>query len=356
MEKQKQAGGTALGHFMTRINGMKNELVKAKADATNYEHRLVAKMVMQQVSEVIGELDALVEKTREAIEPVVDEHGRCFIVAGMVRMIAEALDDYRQNSGITRDALFLKMGPGAAKGKVSEREFLQYLGQIPVMCSQPNLSFSPEQRTAIFKHLDTDKDSAISKADFMGMFCDRYVCIKETLITKHMRVVPGSTIGKLQLNDVVELEHDMESDLTTGMVRAQVTVLKTGMKGWVTIHANSGAAYLSTLTPYQVFVRDSEELLSRVPVASNKALQCVNSQTADIQNCKQGPLMQVKTDLSKEKLKIGAAQAKFAKLKKKLDDFKREYATRDAFERRKSAENLERKASTLSISAGAEST
>eukprot|EP00415_Alexandrium_ostenfeldii_P001032 UN1032 len=217
------------------------------------------------------------------------------------------------------------------------------------MCVQPNLAFSQEQRSAIFKYLDKDKDGLISKAEFMGMFCDRYVCVKETVVTKLMQIVAGNAVlGKLQVNDVVELVGDMESDASTGVVRAQVSVLKTGLKGWVTIRANSGVSYLSALTPYQDFVRGVEELMGQVPAASSKALECVNAQSAEIQGCQQGPLLQVKADLGKEKLKIGAAQAKLARLKKMLEDFRRSYATRDAFERRKSAETLERKVSTLS--------
>mmetsp|Transcript_33675 Transcript_33675/g.45831 ORF Transcript_33675/g.45831 Transcript_33675/m.45831 type:complete len:248 (-) Transcript_33675:162-905(-) len=247
------------------------------------------------------------------------------------------------------------MGPGASRGKVTEREFVQFLGQVPALCSQPNLAFSPEQRMAIFKQLDKDKDGSISKADFMTMFCDRYICVKEILMTKQFQVNSGS-VGKLQVDDVVELVDDMQSDAATGMVRAQVTVLKTGLKGWVTIRSNSGTTLLSALTPYQDYMRDLEQLTSSVPVAVTKALECLNSKIADIQDCNQGQLVQVKAELGKLKLKIGAAQAKFAKLKKKVEDFQRDYAKRDAFERRKSAENLERKASTLSNAAAAEPT
>jgi len=358
LERQREGKAkmdkAVLSKLVNRLNSVQVDLAKVKAAASEHEQRFVAKMLLQQVNEMVSTLDSELDNANQAAAPLTLDGGKSFVVASMAKMILEALNEHCNKSSLAREDLFVQISPGAADGKVTEAEFIAYLERVPELCSRPDLAFSSEQRLAIFEQLDADKDSMISKSDFVDMFRDRYICTHEVSITDGLDIAQSKTIDTLLVDDVVEALSEPKSLDAMGLIRVEVRVLKDGTTGWVTTQGNQGTTHFSPFTAYTAFIKRLDRTISSTQSTLLKTSEFIASKSAELRECRQGPLADAKSELSTIRPKVNTLRSKLEQLCKKIEEGKREHTKREEFERRKQEEKKDRKAVSLVLSTIAE--
>mmetsp|Transcript_141276 Transcript_141276/g.439060 ORF Transcript_141276/g.439060 Transcript_141276/m.439060 type:complete len:1297 (+) Transcript_141276:2158-6048(+) len=346
-DRKARMDAASLSKFVKRLNSVQVDLAKAKAAASEHEQKFVAKMLLQEVNAMVQGFEAELEKTTEAAAPLTVEGGKSFVVASMAKMVLDSLTEYATKSQLSRDDLFLKISPSAAEGKVGGVEFATFLERVPELCSRPDLAFSPEQRQAIFEHVDSDKDGSLSKADFADLFRDRYICTSEVSLTDAFDLSQSKTIDTLQVDDVVEALGEQKSLDAMGLIRIEVRLLKDGNIGWVTMQGNQGGSHFSPFTAYTSYIKRLDRTLGSTQATLNKTNTFIASKSTELRDCEQGPLADAKAELAKIRPKVNTLRSKLEQLQKKVEEGKQEHSKREEYERRKQEEKKERKAASL---------
>lgn len=339
-----------LSKLVSRLNNVSDNLSKAKTTASEQEQKFVARMLRQSAADMVTELETELEKTTEMAAPLVMEGGKIFVVASMAKMVLEALSDHMAQKNLTKDKFFATF---AKKGQAKQTEFVAFLDTVPDLCSRPDLAFSEDQRIAIFKAIDTNGTGTMKTADFANAFHEKYVCVKETPVTKELDT-NTDTKCNLSVGDVVEALGEAKTMGTSGLMRLEVKVVKDGTTGWVTLQTGQGVAHLEPETAYTAFMRSLGKAMEEARLGAQKASTFINQKNVELRDCKQGPLANVKAELAQMRPRVSVVQAKLDQLKKKIEGGKQEHAKREEVERKKQAEKKEKKASSLVIQAIAE--
>lgn len=339
--------------LLARLNSIQVDLAKARNAANQAEQKFVAKLLMGEVAEVMQELESAVEKATEEASPLVEEGGRDFIVASMTKMLLDALSEHVGKNGTSKEDLFLQMNNGQAESKATEAEFVAFFEKVPDMCGRPDLAFSADQLGAIFEQVDEDDDGAMSKADFLAMFIERFICSAGISITDVLDLQGDEckTLSKVEVGDILEAQGEVKTMESLGITRAKVKSLKDGVTGWVTMQGNQGTTYLEPFTVFAAFMKSLEITLAESQKVAASASSFVNAKSAELKDVKTGPLQDTKEKLTKLRPKISVMAAKLDQLKKKVEDGRKEHTKREEFERRKAAEKKDRKAAAVILKA-----
>lgn len=351
-EKKDQATVQEMSGLVSRLNTVQSELGKAKSIASEHEQKFVAKMVMQEASDLMRTLESGIEKVTEEAAPLLVEGGRRFVVASMIKMIAEALSEHAVQHGLSHEDVFGQIDSGAAaEGKVAEFALLAFLERVPELCSRKDLAFSQEQRKAICAQLDNDGDGMVTKSEFLGLFLDSFVCIHSISMTDGYDIGTSKNIDKLDVDDVVETLAEPVTDEMKGMTRVEVRKLKDGTRGWVTMQGNHGKLYLSLYTTYTDFNKGFEKVISTAKIDAAKATEYINAKSKELSRCEKGPLVEARAELSKLRPKVSVLSTKLDTLRMRIDECKRDHNKREDFERRKAEDKKDRKAAALILKA-----
>jgi len=343
-------GVPELSKLVGRLNAVKKELAKAKAAASDYQHRVVARQVKQESAEMVGALEADFEKANEAAEPLLADRGRGLAVVTLAARAADALRAHATAAGISWEALFQRLGPGAAAGKASRAEFSDFLGQLP----EP---FSTEQSAMVFERADVDRDGSLSSADFLRLLRERCVCVKEIAITRTYEIsvtelTTRSTLGKLLVGEAVEICAEPKRNSSTGITRVKIIVLKSATQGWITLKGNQGTQYLESVDPREALFADLEAALAGAQAAAVKAFEFVKAKSAELQDCVQGPLVEAKAEIAKVRPKVTVLQAKLDRLRKRVDETRREHARKEEELKKQRDEEKEKAAASVAVEEG----
>lgn len=340
-----------LSKLMARVSTAESDLNKAKKTASDHEQRLVAKIVLQEASSRIQELESQVERANTEASPLVNENGRKFIVASMARLIAEGLSEHC-GTALSKEELFKNIG-GSEEGKITEAEFVAFLEKIPDMCSRPDLAFSSEQLSAVFQQTDVDKDGKLDPQEFGNLFRRHYKCVHEVALTDIFNVAESNPVEKLQVNDIVEALS--EPALLEEMKVSRLEVQRVGgAKGWVTLQGNQGTTYLEPFTAFSSYTMGLDKAIADAQASSQAVQTFLTSKTADMRSCRDGPLAEARSELAKLKPKAGALRLKVEQLGKRVEEAKKEHAKREELERRKQEEKKDKKEASDVLKAIAE--
>jgi len=350
-DKKARLEPAELAALVKRLNTVQTDLAKAKATASEIEQRYVAKVLVQEATESYQGLESELEETIEAAAPLTAEGGKAFVVASMAKMILDALSESATKASQSKDQIFLQISSGASEGKVTESEFVTFLEKIPEICSRADLAFSSEQRLAIFEHMDSDNDGMISKADFLEMFQDRYICSEEVPLTDGLDPLQSKLVDTLLVDDVVEVLGEQKSLDTLGLIRAEVRVTKDGNTGWVTLQNNQGTAQFSPFTAYTQFIRNLDRTIATVQGNVAKVSSFMKTKSHELREVKQGPLANAKAELAQMRPKVNMMQTKLEQLYKQVEAGKRSHTKREEYEKRKQEEKKDRKAAALVLKA-----
>jgi hypothetical protein len=344
LEVQKQLktadDRAAVSKLLSRLNGIQVDLGKARKAAEDAEQKVVAKFLMADVSREMQELESQVEKACEAAQPLVDEGGRDFLVASMTKMLVDALSEHIGQNGGSKQDLYTKMTNGATDTKATEAEFVVFFAKVPELCSRPDLAFSSDQLGAVFDLVDEDADGALSQADFLEMFCERFICNAGVSLTDIFNIQADEckTLCKIEVGDILEAMDEPKAHDSLGISRMQVKKLPDGVTGWVTLQGNQGTTYLEPFTAYAAFMLNLERCMTEAQGHASKASASIKDKVKELKEAKEGPLHEAKEKLTQALPKVSVLQAKLDQLKTRVEEGKREHTKREDMERRKAAE------------------
>lgn len=353
-EGKDGAHAAELTAFASRLDSAQADLAKAKITGSEHEQKFVARMLLQETREMVEGLDTEIAKIAEMAEPLTGDGGKAFVVASMTKSVLEALREYMQQKGITRDELFAQIG--TSDGKVTQATFGTFLQRLPELISRPEMNYKEEERVAIFQDADVDKDGAITASQFVELLREKYVCSKPVAITDSFDLETGATIGKLEEDDIVMALNEPKAHDALGIVRVEVQLLKkegagAGLTGWVTMHGNQGTNFLTPYSAYGVFDKKLEGALAAARGSAVSAAAFVNQKCVDLRECVQGPLANAKVELLKLRPKVSAAQARLDQLRRRVGEGKKEHSRREDEERKNQEEKRERRAAGLVVAA-----
>lgn len=351
-ERQKDARGSSaheeqLKKLQSRMAAVQVELTKAKKTASEHEQKFVAKKLLTEASDMVKEVENEVEKVTVTSAPLIKDNGDEFLVANNLLLITEALKEQISKGGATEKALFAEANGGKDGGKISAEAFKHFLEKIPEKTGREDLTFSDDQRGTMFKHVDADKDGKISAAEFGKLFSERFVCRNAISITDGFDISSSNTLGKLELDEVVESLGPPKVVEALGLTRLECKNVETGKVGWVTMKGNQGTLYLEHFSPYNSFVKSLERHLENAAKSVSKSSSFIRQKSTELAACNQGPLVSARSELSKLKPRMSTTQKKLEDLKQALSDAKKDFVKREEAERRSQREVRERKTATV---------
>jgi len=332
-----------MSKLVGRISNLKVEMSNAKTVATEHEQKFVSTMLITEAKSMIESLETELEAAAEAAGPLLGDGGKRFVVASMAKQIIEALQEHAAKESSTMEDIFKQMMPDA-KGNVSRDKVIAFLDRVPDMIARPDLQFTQESREMIFTHMDSKGSGSLSKADFLNLCHDKYVCIHSIAITDSFDIATGKNIAFLEVDDVVETLCDPRTHETLGMMRVEIRTQKDGTTGWVTMQGNQGKVYLNLHTPYAAFNQGLEKIFGSAKRSATKASEHFMSKCKELARCEKGPLAEAKTQLAAMRPKILALSGKLDVLRKRVDEGRREHSKREEDERRKQEEKKDKKA------------
>lgn len=349
-DRQREGRGNSgdledLTKLLGRLNSCAIDIAKAKSTASEHEQKFVARLILEEVNKQMDVLQVLVKKANDEAAPLIEDGGKSFVLASMTKMIMEALGDHGSKNDLSKDALFDLTQP--KDGKVAEVQFTAFLEKVPELCSRPDLAFNPEQRVALFEHLDSASTGSITKEKFMDSFRERFVCVQGISITEGFEISTSQTLGKLEVGDVIEAIGDPKTHDSLGIIRLQVKQVKDGSTGWVTIQGNQGTMYFEPFTAFGSFYQNITKVIATAQSTASKTSKTIQEKGSELRDAKQGPLFDAKAELAKRRPEISVMQSKLETLKKKIEDGKREHAKREEFERKKAVEKKDRQAAAI---------
>jgi len=191
-ERQRDVKGHAaheeqLKQLQSRLSNIQVEFAKVKKSTSESEQRFVAKKVVSEAADLVRDVEGEVETATQSAAPLLDDGGLSFLVANNVLATVEALRDHMaENSGVTKRSILEHMA--GKDGKVSLTAFQAYLETLPELLGREDLTFTEEQRTAIFKHVDIDKNGELSHGEFEAMFLERFMCVQAVSVTDALEI------------------------------------------------------------------------------------------------------------------------------------------------------------------------
>jgi len=334
----------ALEKLKARLTETSSELAKGKKVALEYEHKFISKKALNEAKEMIANMEEEISKATEACKPLLEEGGEEFLVASSAVTLATVLMEHMDVKGMKVDELFTEANGGNASGSISQDAFVAYLGGLPEAIKRDEVTFVEERRLAIFKHLDADKDGAISLTDFKEAFRRHYICVKGISITDVFKIADSKTTGKVETDEVCEALGPAKKDDSNGMTRLECQIIGTDKRGWITMMGNQGTKYLEAISPFTTFTAQMDKTLEETLKGVNKVSSFLNSKAAELKGPgSTGPLAEARAELSKLRPKVASASTTVDGLKKKAVQAKKDFAKKELAEKNAHIEARERK-------------
>mmetsp|Transcript_140529 Transcript_140529/g.365619 ORF Transcript_140529/g.365619 Transcript_140529/m.365619 type:complete len:1956 (-) Transcript_140529:48-5915(-) len=345
--RQKEVIGNAahtdsIQDLQSRLKEAKAELVKHQKVASKHEQKYVAKKLLAEANETLAGMDAEVKKATDACAPLLEEGGLRFLVAASVRTLAAAWRDYMKDKGFSHEALHRDISGGA--DGITQDKFVEYLAKLPEALSREEIAFSEERRVAIFKNIDADGDGLISPSEFKEVFMQKFLCIKEITVTDVFEVAKSKTTAKIGSGSLLETYHGAQKDESNGMMRIECSDVATGKTGFVTIQSSQGTKFIELISPFSTFCKEMESAIDETIKCVAKVAGFITAKTKELVSAgKDGPLADARTELTKLRSRVSAAQEVLRKLRVDTANGKKEFAKKELAEKNAHIEARERK-------------
>jgi len=353
-ERQKDVKGhltheEQLKKLQSKLGGIQVELTKSKKAASEREQKFVAKKLLAEASDMLGEVEAEIEKATETAAPLLVDGGSGFLVANNVLLLVDALKEQLQKPGVTKESLFKQITGGTSS--VKQAAFTASLEKLPELFAREDLAFSDEQREAIFKNINASKTGEVTFKEFEDIFRERFLCVHSIAVTDAFEIGNNKPVTKLEVDAVVEAIAPPKLNEALGVTRLQCRLVESGQEGWVTMKGNQGTVYLEPFSPYSSFTKALDRVLELTGQKTAKASTFIKQKASELASCSQGPLMEARGELSKLRPKISSAQKKVEDVKKRMADAKKEYSKKEEAERRVQQEVRDKKTAATILGA-----
>jgi len=332
----------ALQKLQARVAEATAQLAKAKKVSREHQNKFTAKRIVQEASDKLQTLQDALENSRETCSPLLEHGGEKFLVAASAQILATALRDHMKDTAIDVEALFEKVKGGSTT--LTQETFISYIKKLPEELGREEITFTPERRQAIFAHLDDDKDSALSPAEFKSLFQRRYACISSISVTDVFEIGKSKTVGKAEKGEFLDALGNAQTDESNGMTRIECKMAD-GKIGWITMKGNQGTVYLEEHSPFTVFSADIAAVIDEAAKTCAKTQSFLEAKMAEARSPgNTGPLAEAKAELQKIQPKVTNLQSELDSLRKKVAVAKKEYEKKEKAEANAHIEAREKKA------------
>jgi len=358
-DMQKDVKGHAaheeqLKKLQSRLSGIQKELAKSKQAAAEREQKFVAKKLLAEASDMVKEVEDEVTKATDFSAPLLVDGGTIFLVQQNVQMLVDAFRDQMRKDDSTKETWFQQICGSSESGGSRPSDFKAFLEKVPSVLGREDLTFSDDQKDAIFQYVDCDKNGEISVSEFEAIFRQRFACIQSISVTDAFDIQTSKTVTKLELDQLVDALSEPRVNEALGMTRLECRLVESGQVGWVTMKGNRGTTYLEPFSPYASFVKALDRLVDSTVKSSSRASTFIKQKSSELASCSQGPLSEVRAELLKLRPKVGSAQKKMDDLKKRAVDAKKEFSKRDEAEKRAQQDVRDSKTAAVILKAVAE--
>eukprot|EP00927_Polykrikos_kofoidii_P076739 TRINITY_DN73779_c0_g1_i1.p1 TRINITY_DN73779_c0_g1~~TRINITY_DN73779_c0_g1_i1.p1 ORF type:complete len:2013 (-),score=491.47 TRINITY_DN73779_c0_g1_i1:180-6218(-) len=332
----------------SRLQSLQVDFAKAKAASNEREQKFVARKLLTEAEDLVKDLDACINKGTAQADPLLKNSGESFLAHGKVALIVEVLLQLMKDGSLTEDDIFKSIC--GDNPTVDKAAWVSYLETLPENSGRKDLSFTLEQREAIFDHLDADKDGMICREEFVEMFRERFICIHSIAVTDCFEISKSKTVAKLEPDEVVVALKEAVTCSTSGVPRLNCKVAASGKEGWVSLQGNQGTTYMDRFSPFASLTKSVNR---SVEAAEKKALRVstmLRNKSSELTPCTQGPLAEARTELGKLKQQVSASQKRIEELKRKLAGAIKDFSKREKAEKLAQQDMLDEKAATIIVS------
>jgi len=336
MKRDQEARGNAalaksVQALQARFAELRKQLNTAKRAVSDHEHKLVAEKLLSEVADLLKDIDAEVDKAKEACAPLVEQEAEKFLVAASVQLITSTLQDHMIENSVTEEALFKQVSGG--KKTIGEKAFLAYLKTLPEAFKREEFAFAEERCKAICSYVGADKTGGIDLAGFQKLFRGRYTCCAETSVTDVFELESSMATGKLKVGEVVEAFGPIRKD-ESGARRLECSIPSTSSTGFVTLSDKEKPAYLKIISPFQTFTKEMDATMNESQQKLNKLASSITSKCAELPKATgPGSLADSHAELAKLSGKARDAKGVFRTLKTTSATAKSNYAKLESSDR-----------------------
>jgi len=335
--RQKEAQGNAtqeeiLKKLSTRLVDAAGALSKSKQIGKNHEHKLTARKILIDATEMVKVMEEDTAKAQEACSPLIEKGGEQFLVAARALKLSQVLRSYMQKNQKNEEQMF-KEACGEGASVITQEVFLKFLEGLPEKTSNEEVIFTAERQLSIFNYLDTENKGELNLERFQKMFRREMVCLATITMTDAYDVGESKTVGKLDPQDKVETLGAMQKDNETGMTRIECRVLPDGKRGWVTLQGNQGTAFLEEISSISTFMAETNKQVEECQRKTAKASVYFKAKLAELTSSgATGPMAATAAAMRNMRSKVAIAQSSLDLLKKKLIKGKQDYLARERVE------------------------
>eukprot|EP00933_Yihiella_yeosuensis_P013384 TRINITY_DN1242_c0_g1_i1.p1 TRINITY_DN1242_c0_g1~~TRINITY_DN1242_c0_g1_i1.p1 ORF type:complete len:896 (+),score=237.61 TRINITY_DN1242_c0_g1_i1:3-2690(+) len=275
---------------------------------------------------------------QELADPIISNKGKELMLHTRLGQLVDALRLYMGKTSKSATDLYKELAKETGK-ETGDNETISAAGIVAAFKGLnpelPELSAllgtTPEDQekfVAAVSLIDPEgvKDGSLREAAFQDLLTRRYMCVAVISMTEEL-AVDSKTLRRLELNEVFELvgkeeEVEEKSKLKRVLVKAE----RDDLKGYVTLAALDGKPFLETFSPFLAGVRAAETGAKEVFDKVNQTISWLKQKSDELKlTPRGGPLSDVKTELTKLRVRAGKAQAVHAEAKKKISDARKLY-------------------------------
>jgi len=303
-----------LTKLLERLTKAQSDLDKQKAALRDQEHKFVAQRLLEDATQLVDDLETMVQTTKDTAEPLTSEKGG-FIVGVYLSGVVAALKSHMKTENKSAKSLHEAMGEA---GPVTEAKFVAFMAKLP---GQSDL-LSEDQLKLAFARMDIMGGGEVGEEQFLDLLRTRLMVNTVVAMTDTMAVKGGKTLRKLDLAEMVEQIEEPTKDPDLGLLRVKAKAEKDGKEGYITVCGNQGTAYLVTYDAESALERKVEQALQDLMAAGGKAQKYVETKVDELKNVHKGPLSETKALLLALGPRIREAQQARKQLKAKLVEAK----------------------------------
>mmetsp|Transcript_9346 Transcript_9346/g.16265 ORF Transcript_9346/g.16265 Transcript_9346/m.16265 type:complete len:1041 (-) Transcript_9346:62-3184(-) len=134
---------------------------------------------------------------------------------------------------------------------ISEADFIKFFGSCEKEPKEAKEGEEAEDAgiaegdlSRLFAYLDSEKEGAISKDNFVNMIRQFMKVLKATVISDGCSIKDSKTVRRLEPDEVIEVIKGPIMEESMGLGRLQVKALSDGVEGWLTPVGNQGTVFL----------------------------------------------------------------------------------------------------------------
>lgn len=335
--RYRDSDHTSEKSILKEVEDMKVELEKWQKQLEDLEVKGLTQKLIQESFDLVDVLEKKLQRTEEVVAPLSDDPQD---VSAMVflQAIVQALQRSFVRLGQSPEAVLVTQM--IHEDKVVEEKFvsaLRALQELQVDESNPSVClFSEEELKAAYRAM-CDKQTEVTQSKLLDYFKARYVCVNLVTMTDQPAVKGSKTIKKLAVHEILEALCDSQKDEASGLLRVKVKE-KDGKEGYVTLESINGTTFIKTILPHQV-------MMTTVEVAVEEMAEALTSTAKQLDNKMRGtngPLPDIKAEVTKLRPRIAQVQQTLNGLKKKVSTAKKLLAEIEEKESTRKQEAMDR--------------